>query len=184
MNRKQPNKFACFAGIFGVAIAIALLCAIPVANAGGPEPAPINRSELDLKSNKANPEFSGEVKIGTTVDQGGYELQVMGDYAAYFGHSADCYVTIENQGGGDCQLMFRSGGANKFFLGYDVTGGTNRYRFYSYADAGVIFSLQEGGGAVFEPQSAAPPTTAGCVYYDSDDNKLKVYNGSTWVDLH
>ena len=35
-----------------------------------------------------------------------------------------------------------------------------------------------------EPRSAAPSATAGRVYYDSDDNKLKVYNGTSWIDLH
>lgn len=35
------------------------------------------------------------------------------------------------------------------------------------------------------PQSAAPTSpAAGMLYYDSDDNKLKLYNGSTWVDLN
>jgi hypothetical protein len=40
------------------------------------------------------------------------------------------------------------------------------------------------GGIRYVPQSAAPTAEAGTVYYDSDDNKLKVYNGTTWVDLH
>ena len=35
------------------------------------------------------------------------------------------------------------------------------------------------------PQSAAPSSpAAGMLYYDSDDNKLKLYNGSGWVDLN
>jgi len=33
--------------------------------------------------------------------------------------------------------------------------------------------------------SAAPPSpTAGCMYYDTDDNKLKVYNGAGWQDCY
>ena len=40
------------------------------------------------------------------------------------------------------------------------------------------------GGLKFVGQSAAPTAEAGTVYYDTDDNKLKVYNGTTWVDLH
>ncbi|KAA3613672.1 MAG: hypothetical protein DWQ05_15440 [Calditrichaeota bacterium] len=36
-----------------------------------------------------------------------------------------------------------------------------------------------------EPQSDAPGTpSAGDIYYDSDDNKLKCYNGSAWQDLY
>ena len=35
-----------------------------------------------------------------------------------------------------------------------------------------------------EPRSAAPTNpSAGDIYYDSDDNKLKCYNGSSWNDL-
>lgn len=36
-----------------------------------------------------------------------------------------------------------------------------------------------------EPQSDAPASpSAGDIYYDSDDNKLKCYNGSAWQDLY
>ena len=37
---------------------------------------------------------------------------------------------------------------------------------------------------VIKPQSAAPTATAGALYYDSDDNKLKLYDGTNWVDLN
>ena len=37
---------------------------------------------------------------------------------------------------------------------------------------------------VIKPQSAAPTATAGALYYDSDDNKLKLYDGNNWVDLN
>ena len=38
-------------------------------------------------------------------------------------------------------------------------------------------------GLVFNPQSAAGPATDGSVYFDSDDNSLKVYHSSTWNDV-
>jgi hypothetical protein len=44
--------------------------------------------------------------------------------------------------------------------------------------------MHANGGLKFVGQSAAPTAEAGTVYYDTDDNKLKVYNGTTWVDLH
>jgi hypothetical protein len=44
--------------------------------------------------------------------------------------------------------------------------------------------MHYNGGIKFVGQSAAPTAEAGTVYYDTDDNKLKVYNGTTWVDLH
>jgi len=44
--------------------------------------------------------------------------------------------------------------------------------------------MHANGGLKFVGQSAAPTAEAGTVYYDTDDNKLKVYNGTTWVDLN
>jgi len=34
------------------------------------------------------------------------------------------------------------------------------------------------------PRSTAPDTVEGNVYYDSDDNKLKVRDDSTWQDTY
>jgi hypothetical protein len=51
-------------------------------------------------------------------------------------------------------------------------------------EGGEKLRIENAGGIKFNPQSAAANATAGTVYYDSDDNKLKVYNGTTWVDLH
>jgi hypothetical protein len=56
-----------------------------------------------------------------------------------------------------------------------------------YTDAGTEsekIKIHANGGLKFVGQSAAPTAEAGTVYYDTDDNKLKVYNGTTWVDLH
>jgi hypothetical protein len=67
-------------------------------------------------------------------------------------------------GAGAYMVITEGGGLNSL--------GTERFRFHA------------NGGLKYVPQSAAPTAEAGTVYYDSDDNKLKVYNGTTWVDLH
>ena len=55
-----------------------------------------------------------------------------------------------------------------------VTDGTERVR------------VKATGAVRFVPLSADPSTgnEAGDVYYNSTTNKLKVYNGTSWVDLH
>lgn len=53
------------------------------------------------------------------------------------------------------------------------TGGTERVR------------VQPTGAVRFVPLAADPGTgQAGDVYYNSTTNKLRVYNGTSWVDLH
>jgi hypothetical protein len=46
-------------------------------------------------------------------------------------------------------------------------------------------NVKTTGQVRFIPLSADPAgAEAGDVYYNSSDNKLKVYNGTSWVDLH
>jgi hypothetical protein len=46
-------------------------------------------------------------------------------------------------------------------------------------------TLKTTGQVRFFPRSGNPSgAEAGDVYYDSSDNKLKVYNGTSWVNLH
>jgi hypothetical protein len=45
--------------------------------------------------------------------------------------------------------------------------------------------IKETGQIRFQPLAADPAgAEAGDVYYNSSSNKLKVYNGTSWVDLH
>jgi hypothetical protein len=45
--------------------------------------------------------------------------------------------------------------------------------------------IKAGGQVRFVPRSGNPSgAEAGDVYYDSSDNKLKVYNGTSWENLH
>jgi hypothetical protein len=54
-----------------------------------------------------------------------------------------------------------------------ATAGTNR------------ISVKPNGQVRYIPLAADPAgAEAGDVYYNSGTNKLRVYNGTAWVDLH
>jgi len=92
--------------------------------------------------------------------------------------------------------QFANNGGTWYF-GMDDSNGTNYTgtayaRFiYSSSDIPFIFftngverlKIHGSGGLKFKPQSA-PTAEEGTVYYDSATKKLKVYNGTSWVDLH
>jgi hypothetical protein len=79
-----------------------------------------------------------------------------------------------NKAAADIAIEGASGNANIRFETSASNGSTPTERLRVHAN----------GGLKFVGQSAAPTAEAGTVYYDTDDNKLKVYNGTTWVDLH
>lgn len=118
----------------------------------------------------------GNVLVGATTDNG-RRLQVNG--IASFNNSSSGVGGIRIIGVGtttgfdvqadnnNCELWNRDNGLMAF-----GTNGTERLKIHA------------NGGLRFQPQSAAPTAEAGTVYYDSDDNKLKVYNGTSWIDLH
>ena len=90
----------------------------------------------------------------------------------YYNGSNSIYITS------DASSIFQQSGGNHIW--YTAPSGT--------AGNSITFTeklrLHQNGGLKFVGQSAAPTAEAGTVYYDTDDNKLKVYNGTTWVDLH
>jgi hypothetical protein len=92
--------------------------------------------------------------------------------------------------------QFANNGGTWYF-GMDDNNGTN-YTGTAYArfiasslDYPFIFitnsterlKIHGTGGLKFKPQSA-PTAEEGTVYYDSATKKLKVYNGTSWIDLH
>lgn len=92
--------------------------------------------------------------------------------------------------------QFANNGGTWYF-GMDDSNGSNYTgiayaRFiYSSSDVPFIFftngterlKIHGSGGLKFKPQSA-PTAEEGTVYYDSATKKLKVYNGTSWIDLH
>jgi hypothetical protein len=95
-----------------------------------------------------------------------------------------------------------SGGRVQFFaadekFGVQLNKGATGNGPFIGSDGADILTISTAGGAErmrvkatgavrFVPLSADPSTgnEAGDVYYNSTTNKLKVYNGTSWVDLH
>ena len=49
----------------------------------------------------------------------------------------------------------------------------------------MSFRVKRNGAVRFVPLASDPASgEAGDVYYNSTDNKLRVYNGTSWIDLH
>jgi hypothetical protein len=117
---------------------------------------------------------SGNVGIGTTSPSAAGLTIARGSGVASVisfqsnGLTSSSELTLyQDTDGTTGYLMNKATG--RIFIG---TSNTNRLRLHS------------DGGMQFIGQSAAPTALPGTVYYDTDDNKLKVYNGTTWVDLH
>ncbi len=72
-----------------------------------------------------------------------------------------------------------------------IASGNTVTRFSVFENGGPSsfgterFSFKAGGQVRFQPLASDPAEAeAGDVYYNSGSNKLKVYNGTSWVDLH
>ena len=87
--------------------------------------------------------------------------------------------------------------ANSEKFGVQLNNGSTGNGPFIGSDGADIFTISTSGGAErvrvkstgsvrFVPLSADPSTgnEAGDVYYNSSTNKLRVYNGTSWVDLH
>jgi hypothetical protein len=153
----------------------------------------------------------GELLINTTTDAGDYKLQVSGNAYVYNASAGSAVVSMmggaragalglkifnetiaqstiialgEESGTSSTPFFIRrygSGNANASAV--EIVNGQNAAMWLSTNGTERI-RLHANGGLKFVGQSAAPTAEAGTVYYDTDDNKLKVYNGTTWVDLH
>jgi len=149
---------------------------------------------------------------GSPTDAGDYKLQVSGN--AYVtgttilaATSGTVSIGVTTSGGklnvydGNYSIIRGTGGLGGYFEPYSSTGtrlasygaeangdaylGTRGVNpVYFITNGSNKLKMQSDGGLRFIGQSAAPTAEAGTVYYDTDDNKLKVYNGTIWVDLH
>jgi hypothetical protein len=150
----------------------------------------------------------GELLIGTSSDAGAFVLQTSG--SAYISSklligttsNSDNYATVINGSNGLYLTSSDSTHAIEFKSPTGILGGlgdggaygmTQKAQLALYAadkiniatgGPNLRFVFHSNGGLKFVPQSDAPTAEAGTVYYDADDNKLKVYNGTSWVDLH
>ena len=154
---------------------------------------------------------NGELLLNNASDAGDYKLQVSGNAYVYNASAGSAVVSMmggaragalglkifnetiaqstiialgEESGTSSTPFFIRrygSGNANASAV--EIVNGQNAAMWLSTNSTERI-RLHANGGLKFVGQSAAPTAEAGTVYYDTDDNKLKVYNGTTWVDLH
>jgi hypothetical protein len=157
---------------------------------------------------------SNETVIGGTSDRGAYTFQVLGnvyvEQGAIFaansgdfgigGTPLDKLTIIQDQNSSTSSRVRNSDAGSSAYamVGVNASGNSWGMRMGSsaansnalefvvdaYGTPSAKIKLHTSGGLRFIGQSAAPTAEAGTVYYDTDDNKLKVYNGTTWVDLH
>jgi hypothetical protein len=152
-----------------------------------------------------------ELYLNTTTDAGDYKLQVSGNAYVYNASAGSAVVAMmggaragalglkifnetiaqstiialgEESGTSSTPFFIRRyGSTNANASAVEIVNGQNAAMWLSTNSTERI-RLHANGGLKFVGQSAAPTAEAGTVYYDTDDNKLKVYNGTTWVDLH
>lgn len=114
---------------------------------------------------------TGNVGIGTTTMS--QKLNV--DGSIHLTGSGFKYFSTASE---HLALVKKSGPYHFYFRATDdgTAGGANQRE---------MFVIKDTGQVRFVPLAADPAgAEAGDVYYNSGDNKLKVYNGSSWVDLH
>jgi hypothetical protein len=125
---------------------------------------------------------SGTLGLGTTLSGATFDVNAR-------------RLIIGSGGASEGTTIFSGSSSNGYIMFADGTSGDQLYRgwigyhhngdFMTFGTSGTErIRLHSNGGLKFIGQSAAPTAEAGTVYYDTDDNKLKVYNGTTWTDLH
>jgi hypothetical protein len=69
----------------------------------------------------------------------------------------------------------------------NAAGSTSRLQLKMWNGSAMAncVEVKHTGAVRFIPRASDPPDPeAGDVYYNSTDNKLRVYNGTSWIDLH
>jgi hypothetical protein len=109
--------------------------------------------------------FSSAVGVRTEANDGSYTTLTSDDIA--FATSSQVNARLEADA---TQAYLRTEQSTPLLLG---TGNTERVR------------IKSNGAVRFVPLASDPASgEAGDVYYNSTSNKLRVYNGTSWVDLH
>jgi hypothetical protein len=126
---------------------------------------------------------SGNVAIGSTTDSG-KKLAVTGDIKVFSGVFA-----VNDTGTGDGLTISHSGSNvmniqqnNNAVLNIS-TGGPSGDIVFNPNSSGAM-RITGSGGVRIIPRATAPTPAAGTLYYDSTTNKLKLYDGTSWVDLN
>jgi hypothetical protein len=141
---------------------------------------------------------SGRVGIGTTSPAGQLELERASnaDYAGTFSFEGAALQISDNSNStsypnASAQLQFKvgsSGVAEAWIAGVRNSANVSSLAFGTQSGATRTerVRIKSTGSVRFVPLAADPSTgnEAGDVYYNSTSNKLRVYNGTSWVDLH
>ncbi len=141
---------------------------------------------------------SGTVGVATTVTTEKFNVGGAGNFLAASGGSTTGLAVLmtnatDNIDNGVRLAWKQSGATYETAYITALRTGANAYTSLVFATGASGWNsaaptekirIHANGGLKFVGQSAAPTAEAGTVYYDTDDNKLKVYNGTTWVDLH
>ena len=130
---------------------------------------------------------SGNVGIGTASPNGDTRLHVVKD-----GASETAAIRVENpatSGNSVSKLdVFNGRGVQmslQTFQTQAILNVTSNHPLQLRTNNAERMQIKSAGQVRFTPLSSDPSgAESGDVYYNSSDNKLKVYNGTSWVDLH
>lgn len=113
--------------------------------------------------------FGGSIGIGTTAP----------DSILHMRSASTLNWKLENTGAnGATVASFAGVGAGSF-------GAISNHPVFFYTNNAERMRVKATGQVRFVPLSADPSgQETGDVYYNSTTNKLRVYNGTAWVDLH
>jgi len=120
-----------------------------------------------------------DLQIGSTTTGGVRNLTLTDpNYGLRLTGGANNFGVIQTLGIG-CNLYFRSSNGNNTNYLFDSTGNT---LFGTGTDSGQ--KVQINSSLRLIPTATIPTASAGAMYYDSATNKLKLYDGTSWVDLN
>jgi len=141
--------------------------------------------------------LGGTTLIGTTTNAG-YKLDVNGNVRglvirsrATVGNSSG-YFQLDHPGAQTWKIGLTTDNTSTFCIGND-TGGAFAAKYLNITNNGkvLINTLTDAGQRLqidsslrLVPTSTVPTASAGAMYYDSATNKLKLYDGTSWVDLN
>jgi len=134
----------------------------------------------------------GNVGIGT-ASPGNAKLQILTTTSGIVHQiSAGSFFYGLGFNGNNPYLTYYS--ANNFIIGYgSSTGGAPSVNTATFTTGGnTLFGTTTDAGQRVQidsslrlvPTSTVPTASAGAMYYDSATNKLKLYDGTSWVDLN